>query len=206
MKLYSENIKRYIMNNTNFDLNQEIEQAELYKIKELNINKLNYKMEEAVFIPEELKYFKGIEKIEFSGFDINDKLIANLNELENLRKISFDHCNYNCSKKLTVKLSEIYMNHSNINLLYICKNMDQIEKILLNNINEIDMKILIGCKNLKELIILNSDIVNSNELAGYRSVNNVQIIGGNIDDCKIIDKLKETINISYKACKFYNIG
>ena len=190
MEIQSENIKKYLLNNLDIPDEDNIDIKDIYKIENININRLNYKLEEAKFFPEELAYFKELKECSLSGFLITDDIKKNLSKLEKLKTISFDHCIYSGNEKIKNKMKNINLNCSNYNLAYMFDKKNYTEKILLKDVIEVDINRICEFINLRELILLNCDIKNSNLLISLKSLKKLKIIGCKLDNYDIISKIE----------------
>ena len=116
MIIKSENIRKYMMYNLNIE-NEDIDMKDMLKLKKININGLNSKLEQAYFVPEELGYLKEIEECSFSKLEITNEIIINLNKLKKLKIIQYDFCNNISDIKIENAIKKIYINYSNFSLL-----------------------------------------------------------------------------------------
>ena len=205
MLIKSENIKKYIENNLSIK-NNEIEMDEIIKLEKININGLNYKLEKAVFVPEELSYLKGISECSFKNFTITNEILENLNKLDKLNVLQFDFCQNETHKTINNKINSIYLNGSNFELLSMCENTEYMETIFLKNIEKVDINSICKYKNLKKLFLLNSDIKNIELLEELPNLSYLKIIGSKIDNLEIIEKLRKKIEVIYSEEEYFNIG
>ena len=205
MEIKSENIKRYIENNVDIKGN-EIELEDIKKLDRININALNFKLEEAIFVPEELSYLKEIEECSFANFNITDDIVVNLNKLKKLRIFQFDFCKSTVSKKIYNSISRIYLNYSDFSLLEMCDNTESMETVFLKNVKDIDVSKINKFKNLKRLSLLNSEVNNIESLENFENIEEVKIIGSKINNVSILEELSKKIKIEYSEDEYFNIG
>lgn len=205
MEIKSENLKRYIENNVDIKGN-EIELEDIRKLDRININALNYKLEEAIFVPEELSYLQEIEECSFANFNITDDIVVNLNKLKKLRIFQFDFCKSTVSKKIYNSISRIYLNYSDFSLLEMCDNTESMETVFLKNIKDIDVSKINKFKNLKRLSLLNSEVSNIESLENFENLEEVKIIGSKINNVSILEELSKKIKIEYSEDEYFNIG
>lgn len=204
MEIKSENIRRYIENNV--DINgSEIEFNDMQKLTSININALNLKLEEAVFVPEELSYLKEISECSLANFTITDEIIENLNKLEKLSIIQFDYCKCLASNIIYNNLNRIYLNYSDFNLVEKCDNTENMEKIFLKNVGKVDISKILKFNNLKRLFLLNCDVDNIEFLEKFDRIEEVKIIGSKIDNLQILDHLKNKMQIEYSEDEYFNV-
>ena len=205
MLIKSENIKKYIENNLDIE-NNEIEMDDIIKLEKININGLNYKLEKAVFVPEELSYLKGISECSFNNFTITNEILENLNKLEKLNVLQFDFCQSEADKTINNKISSIYINCSDFKLLSMCENAEYMETIFLKNIEEVDINSICKYKNLKKLFLLNSNVKNIELLEKLPNLSYLKIIGSKIENTEIIEKISKKIEVVYSEEEYFNIG
>ena len=205
MEIKSENIKRYIENNVDIKDN-EIELEDIRKLNRININALNFKLEEAIFVPEELSYLEEIEECSFANFTITDEIIENLNKLKKLSIFQFDFCKSTVSKKIYNNISRIYLNYSDFSLLEMCDNTESMETVFLKNIKDIDVSKINKFRNLKRLSLLNSEVNNIESLEKFENLEEVKIIGSKINNIQVLENLKNRIKIEYSEDEYFNIG
>lgn len=205
MEIKSENIKRYIENNVDIKGN-EIELEDIRKLDRININALNFKLEEAIFVPEELSYLQEINECSFANFTITDEIIENLNKLKKLSIFQFDFCKSTVSKKIYNNISRIYLNYSDFSLLEMCDNTESMETVFLKNIKDIDVSKINKFRNLKRLSLLNSEVNNIESLEKFENLEEVKIIGSKINNIQVLENLKNRIKIEYSEDEYFNIG
>ena len=150
MKIISESIAEYI--ELNYDIEEFNDIKELEKVEELVINNYNYSFDIAVFNPYELSYFRNLKKCTFMNFEITDEIIDNLNKI-NVEELTLDNCNCNITN--TINVEKLYIEVSSVTI----KNINAKEITILDS-----GTINIGNLNndLKELILLNCNIINCN--------------------------------------------
>lgn len=205
MEIKSENLKRYIENNVDIKGN-EIELEDIRKLDRININALNFKLEEAIFVPEELLYLQEIEECSFANFNITDDIVVNLNKLKKLRIFQFDFCKSTVSKKIYNSISRIYLNYSDFSLLEMCENTETMETVFLKNVKDVDVSKINKFKNLKRLSLLNSEVNNIESLEKFENLEEVKIIGSKINNIQVLENLKNKIKIEYSEDEYFNIG
>ena len=205
MEIKSENIREYIENNVDIKGN-EIELEDIKKLDRININALNFKLEEAIFVPEELSYLKEIEECSFANFTITDEIIENLNKLKKLSIFQFDFCKSTVSKKIYNSISRIYLNYSDFSLLEMCDNTESMKTVFLKNVKDIDVSKINKFKNLKRLSLLNSEVNNIESLKNFENLEEVKIIGSKINNVSILEELSKKIKIEYSEDEYFNIG
>ena len=200
MYIYSENIRQYIINNTTI-INNKITQNNLEQIEDININKLNLKLEEAVFIPEELKLLINLKSCTLLGFDIDDKLLNNINELKYLNKLDFEYCKYNGSSKIINKILEIRLKDSDITLLNII-NTNILKTLTMENIDNIDLLLIAKYKKIEKLKLLNCNITNFDYITELKDLKELTLIGTNIENSNIHNKVDKNVNIIFDENKY----
>ena len=205
MEIKSENIKRYIENNVDIKGN-EIELDDIKKLDRININALNFDLEEATFIPEELAYLQEINECSFANFTITDEIVENLNKLKKLKIFQFDFCKSTVSKKIYNNISRIYLNYSDFSLLEMCNNTESMETVFLKNVKNVDVSQIYKFKNLKRLSLLNCDIDNIEYLDKFDKLEEVKIIGSKINNLQILETLRNKMKIEYSEDEYFNVG
>ena len=205
MKIISENIKKYIENNVDIQEN-EIELDDIKKLNRIHINALNYSLEQAVFVPKELAYLQEIKECSFANFTITDEIIENLNKLKKLSIFQFDFCKSTVSTKINNNISRIYLNYSDFSLLEMCDNIESMEIVFLKNVKEIEISKINKFKNLKRLLLLNSEIKDIEYLEKFENLEEVKIIGSKINNIQVLENLKNRIKIEYSEDEYFNIG
>lgn len=202
MEIRSENIKKYLINNIQVS-NDNIEMEDLLKLKEININWFNSKLEKAYFNPNELSYLKEIISCSFNNFVINDEILENINKLNKLEVLNYDFCKSIANKSINNKIKEIYMNCSDIELLLCCNTIETMEKIFLKNIENVDINTIEKFKNVKEIYLLNCKVKNIVLLEKFKNLSYVEIIGSKIDNYETIEKLKKKIRVKYSKEEYF---
>ena len=203
MQILSENIKRYIINNLSLKDEENFDISDIYKIEEINLNRVNYKLKEANFIPEEISYFKNLRKCSFNGFLINDDIKKNLSKLENLEVLEFNHCIITGYFMIKNRVKQINIKHSNFEFINIIEDKTNMEKMILKNVINVDMKKISEFTNIKELNMLNCEVNNSYFINSLKRLNRIKIIGCKLDKDDIIDKIDKNVEVIYSKNKFF---
>jgi len=204
MQILSENLYKYIVNN--FDIEDEIKQEDIDKITDLNINSFNNKLQEARFIPEELSYFKNLQKCQFNSFLINDEIINNLEKLEKLDFLSLEHCEITGNKNIKNRIKKICLNYSDFNFINMLENKNSLEKLVLKDIVNVDVNKIYEFKNLKELELLNCSLLNARYITQLEKLESIKIIGCELDICSLLEKLRENVSVVFSRNKFMHVG
>lgn len=186
MKIVSESIADYV--DLNYDILFFDDIKELEKVEELVINRFNYSMEEALFYPNELKYFRNLKKIVFVNFEISDDIINSLNMLPNLSELHFDCC-FDISSNF-LKVEKIYMESTKYDL----RKLKNLKELIIENCGVIDVNDII-LNNLAKLTILNTNIRNAVQLKEIKcSVNIIGCVVDNIEEIRCLDNVKYDSN------------
>lgn len=190
MKIKSENIRDYMR--INYDIEEFNNPSELDKVDLLVINSYNYSFETIELYPEELKFFRNLKKCVFLNFEITNEIIDSLNQIK-LKELSFDNCN--CLYDNDLYVEKLYIETSNIDL----SKVKDLKKLRILEGDTIDISDIQG-DSLEELILLNSNIINSNLLSLYKNCK-IEIIGCTLDD----QSITSLDNIKYNPNKYYDI-
>ena len=191
MRIVSESIADYIDLNYNIQLFDDIK--ELEKVEELVINRFNYSMEEALFYPNELKYFKNLKRITFVNFNISDDIVNILNMLPNLSELYFDSC-YDSSIN-SLKIEKIYIESTKYDL----RKLKNPKELIIQNGGTIDIN-NIKSNNLVKLTLLNTNIKNCVQLKNIKC--SLKIIGCTGDD---IDEISSLDMVQYDSNEYKKI-
>ena len=205
MIIKSENIRKYMMYNLNIE-NEDIDMKDMLKLKKININGLNSKLEQAYFVPEELGYLKEIEECSFSKLEITNEIIINLNKLKKLKIIQYDFCNNISDIKIENAIKKIYINYSDFSLLTACNNTEAMEIIFLKNVNNVDINKICKFKNVKKIYLLNCNVIGISLLEQLESLEYLEVIGSNIDNKETIGELSKRIKVRYSEEEYFNVG
>ncbi len=206
MEIQSENIKKYLRNNLDLKDEENIELSDILKIEELNLNRLNYELKEAKFIPEELGYFKGLRKCSLNGFLINDDIKKNISKLEKLEKLTLNHCIINGYEKIANKLKNIYLNYSNFEFVNILESKESLEKMTLKNVIDVDIENISKFDNIIELELLNCEVKKFEFVKNLRNLKKLIIIGCNLEEEDIRKKINSDIQLKFSKNEFFYVG
>ena len=205
MEILSENIKKYLINNLHISDENDIELDDIYKVGKINLNRQNYSLKEAKFVPSELALFKNLKECAFSQFLINDEIKENLSKLENLEVLDLDHCIIAGCKTISNKIKVIIMNYSNFNFMNIFENKSSMKKILLKDIINVDIKKITEFENIEELILLNCEIKNSIFIKELKNLKKVRIIGCKLDNDDAVNMLDKNIEKVFSKDEFFYV-
>ena len=186
MKIISESIADYIC--LNYDIEEFEDINELEKVEELVINGLNSSLETASFYPNELSYFKKLKRCTFMNCEITDEIINNIN----LKELILDNCT--CNTNTVLDIEDIYIELSDINLKKV-----KPQRLTILEDKRIDISDIIN-NNLKELTLLNCNIINSKLLKELKDCK-IELVGCTLDDESVI----QLDNIKYNPNRFEKI-
>ena len=206
MEIQSENIKKYLINNLDLKDEGNIELSDILKIEELNLNRLNYKLKEAKFIPEELGYFKELRKCSLNEFLINDDIKKNISKLEKLEKLTLNHCIITGYDKITNKLKQIYLNYSNFEFVNILECKESLEKMTLKNVINVDIENISKFANITELELLNCEVKKFEFITNLTNLKKLKIIGCNLEKDDIKEKINSNIQLNFSKNEFFYVG
>ena len=190
MKLLSENIVDYI--DLNYDIDSFSDIKELEKVEELVINRYNYSLEEAVYYPEELAYFKNLKKCTFLNFTITDEIVDILDKLS-LEEIVLDHCQ--CLINHVLHVEKLLVEGSPVSFM----NTVFHQLVVVEN-KEIDIQDICH-SDIQQLTLLNTPIIHSSLLKKLPNCK-IKIQGCSLDDSSV----KELENVTYDANRYFKIG
>lgn len=202
----SNDIKKYISKILDKNID-EISEVDLNQIKDIKLSHINFLGKETDYTLEDLDKFKNLQACTIFKFNINNKDLEILKSLSNLKYIHFDFCVFD--------LNGITFNNIVENICFtMCKNLkiNQLKNINVkslkiignrNNKIEFDINEFNIMNNLGELFIHNYDIKNIEEI--LKKAPNIRKINldGSIVDTKIIESLKEKIEISNEEFFIY---
>lgn len=206
MEIQSENIKKYLKNNLDLKDEKNIELSDILKIEELNLNRLNYKLKEAKFIPEELGYFKELRKCSLNEFLINDDIKKNISKLEKLEKLTLNHCIITGYDKIKNKLKQIYLNYSNFEFVNILECKESLEKMTLKNVINVDIENISKFANITELELLNCEVKKFEFITNLTNLKKLKIIGCNLEKDDIKEKINSNIQLNFSKNEFFYVG
>lgn len=206
MNLESENLRKYVIYNTDLKLGDEITIEAIESMDYLTIKRLNAKMEEAVFVPEELAYFKNIKTCGFSGFTIRDNIKENIEKLNKLNFIKFDHCRYRGKNGINNNIEDIELNCSEFGLFCMCNNKTNLKNVFLKDVEEVDVEEIVKYENIEKISLLNCEVKNANSLLKLNKLKTIRIIGSKLDNKEVVEKLKEKVDVTYSEEEYFPIG
>lgn len=201
MNMVSENLRNYVRNKLSIKDEEEINLEDISKIKELNLNRLNYNLEEALFIPEELIYFIELERCSFDGFLITDEIRKNLNKLRKLQTIELNHCRLSGNTMVDIGIRKLNLNYSDFYFINIFKNTSYLEETVLKNIT-VDAETLSKLENLRKLSIFNCDVKKSDYLNEIKNLKEIKIIGSKLDNKCVVEELKKKVKVEFSEKEF----
>ena len=177
------------------------------KIDDRNIEQLtiNCKTSTGEEIQYDVEYFKNLEKLEtiaLNGFIINNNLIGKLNILKHIKTIVFNHCKFINDDKLENNIQNIIITYSDIENINIIEKVDIVKTIELIGIEDVDINCFMQMKNLIEISIYNSKIINSKKFKYFLNLKFLNLDGSLVDEPNLLDLLDKEIKFNYNE-KFY---
>lgn len=168
-EIVDKNLERIIKLKLCTEEINNLEQIEEICVQDINLmeKKLNIDLKE-------ISKLKNLKRLSLKFFDITDEVVDVLNNLEYLEEIEFDICNFKTEKNMS----------------------DKILYLSVYNCTEFKNKIINNCKNLLELEIVHSGLININEL---REFSNLKFL--RLSDCNVISL--EKINLFKELEELY---
>ena len=173
-----------------------IKEEDIDQIKNLTINLINEEIEkEKNIILDELKFFNNLENCSIVGTTITKQDIEALSVIPSLKYLSFDFCIFENS--LIGNYEALYLNLcSGINIKNILveslHTLYIVEAKEVLNLNEISKY-----SNLKELVLLNCELLNYEKILKLESLKTINLSGSNINE-NFINLLKENTKVIYE--------
>lgn len=202
IKLKSETIKKIVYNKLRKDEEETITLEELELITNITLNRLDNQAKEINYDFADLKYLKNIESCTLNGFCINKEITNVLNNLENLKTLTLNHCIFENESIIDNNIENIIITYSNCRNFNIFKNLGNIKTLQLINIDKIDIKEIKAAKNIESLSIFNSKIKNSSEIKDFENLKELKIDGSLVDNPNFIDLLNKDVKFRYHK-KYY---
>ena len=175
-------------------LKDNITKDDLDTVKRLVINFNALLNDEKSKVMADLKLFNNLEHLSLTLFSITQEDIDILKSIDTLKYITFDLCKINCT--LDGHFTSLVLNS--------CSGIDSNE-ITMSSLKELkiieapgilDLRSILSCAKLKELDILNCNILNINDLLKFEALEKVNLSGSNVDDDSI-SILSEHMKIIY---------
>ena len=195
----SEYLKKYVSRLLNKDI---VEENDLLQVNRLTINYNKLLADEKDKAMEDLKLFNNLKDCAVMFFHIIQKDISILSSIETLESITFDFCTFDCA--LSGNYNNIFLNAcSKLNLKEMSADNLEILKIIEAK-DSIDLKDISKYQNLKELHLLNCNILNCESVLELKSLEKLDLSGSNADN-KLINALREKIEVIYQD-KYHPTG
>lgn len=168
-KIVDKNLSRIVKVKMCVNNLKTIEEIEDISIQNINLmqNKLDINLAE-------ITKLKNLKSISLKFFDISDEAIETINKLEHIEKIEFLMCSFTTKKVLSKKIKSV--------IIYNCKDFD------INMLNE--------NKELEELQLIHSGIVDISNLIMFSNLKYLKL-----SDCNIISIPK--ISLLYNLEQLY---
>lgn len=153
-KIVDRNLSRIVKVKMCVNNLKTIEEIEDISIQNINLmqNKLDINLIE-------ITKLKNLKSISLKFFDISDEVIETINKLEHIKKIEFLMCSFTTKKVLSKKIKSV--------IIYNCKDFD------INILNE--------DKELEELQLIHSGIVDISNLIMFSNLKYLKL-----SDCNVI--------------------
>lgn len=195
--LKSQEIDKYVHNILFKPYDTKLEQADLDKVKEIVLSKYNIKNEIVEYDYSDFSKLINLEKCSIEFLKITDEFIDNINLLQNLKTIEVNACEICSSKEVNCHLKKIILQNIDEKYLELFNTFDA-ELIELIGFKELDLSILKGYTNLKDLYIYNSNITNFKQVLYMENLENLKLDGSKLDDEEALDKISPNINVQKK--------
>lgn len=172
------------------------QEKDLDEITDLFISNLNPRGEIIGVDISDIEKLKKLQFLELKGFDINRELLEIINRLQQLTTLELYSCHSGQSLAINLKkLKELILNNCSINLEGV-----RLPKILkIRGADIVDISKWSDTKNLRELDINNSKIVNSRNIKDIQALIKLNLDGSNLDDESIVSELARKIEVSYNS-------
>ena len=173
----------------------------MYKCSNIVLN--NFDARERV-IEYDWDKFKEAETCTLNRFEIDDKIINKLNEMEKLKMLIINHCTFKNTKQIESPIESLILTYSKNFDFEIIKNTYKINQLILTRMGNIDIRKLKIFSNLKELSIFECDIKNFLEIENLKKLKELKLDGSQIDNKDKLEELKKSIKLQYNT--IYHVG
>lgn len=173
-----------------------LEEEDLFQVEELNLSNREFSGKEKDIKLNGIEQFVNLKRLSLQYFLIDDEIIRILNSLKSLQELQLVSCEF--KGKEALKISTL-----NRLLLYCCK-IDKYESIyspkMLRIIGDSNIKInrINGKHNIEQMYLNESKIKGFYSIKDYTNLKVLNLDGSSVDDSKILEKIKERIEVSCK--------
>lgn len=176
--------------------NEELDEDDLKKIEEMNVNNRKFSGEEKNVSLQELTLFPNIKRISLQYFTIDDSAAEILSNLNNLESLQLASCKLSLKSEIkNDNLRSLELNACNITDYSTIHAPNALAIVGSNNIRLDRIK---GKENIERMYLQNSKV------RGFRSITDcgrlkvLNLDGSSVDDKKVLEKIKLEIPVSQK--------
>lgn len=176
--------------------NEELDEDDLKKIEEMNVNNRKFSGEEKNVSLQELTLFPNIKRISLQYFTIDDSAAEILSNLNNLESLQLASCKLSLKSEIkNDNLRSLELNACNITDYSTIYAPNALAIVGSNNIRLDRIK---GKENIERMYLQNSKV------RGFRSITDcgrlkvLNLDGSSVDDKKVLEKIKLEIPVSQK--------
>lgn len=176
--------------------NEELDEDDLKKIEEMNVNNRKFSGEEKNVSLQELTLFPNIKRISLQYFTIDDSTAEILSNLNNLESLQLASCKLSLKSEIkNDNLRSLELNACNITDYSTIYAPNALAIVGSNNIRLDRIK---GKENIERMYLQNSKV------RGFRSITDcgrlkvLNLDGSSVDDKKVLEKIKLEIPVSQK--------
>ena len=177
--------------------NEKITENELEKITSFSICQKNEMLEDVYFNDDDFECLKFVKSLTLSMFLIDDKIIERINNMKNLKSITFSECTFNTSKKIKSNLSTVIIVNPialDINIFYSVLNVTCLEFV---DVVDLDVSDLTRFENIEWLYLYNCKLRNFESVKNFKNLKKIYLDGSNVTIESLDELIKRDILVEY---------
>lgn len=197
MKITNERLKMRIYGLLGKEENEKITEYELEKITSFSICQKNEKLEDVYFTDNDFECLKFVKSLTLSMFIIDDKIIERINNMKNLKSITFSECIFNTSEKIKSNLSTVIIVNPialDINIFYSVLNVTCLEFV---DAVDLDVSDLTRFENIEWLYLYNCKLRNFESVKNFKNLKKIYLDGSNVTIESLDELIKRDILVEY---------
>lgn len=196
MRLKDENLEKAVCYKVGKYGDEELTEADLEEVDELNISNKTFSGKDRKIDLEELSLFPNIRTLFLQYFTIDDSIMEIINSLPNLTSLQLASCKVVSKQGLENKNMK--------SLLLNCCSIKDYGKICapesLTIIGEDNLKLdkILGKEEIQRMYLQSSNIKNFNDIKNYPNLQLLNIDGSKVDNSEALNEIAKKVPVSHK--------
>ena len=193
VELKSQELKEYLYAELGKDRSEPIYDADLARITELDLDKIDLLDEQTDISMEDIVFFNNLKRCYLGNFILNDRNINLLNSKKSLEFLQINNCVFTNHHDLELGVQDLVIVDSQNVQLSKLNDFGKMNKLRIVNCVNTDIDGISKFKNLKKIYLQNLNLNSVNEISKLPDITYVNLNGSKLQDDSFVKNNTDVI-------------